>query len=64
MGKHIGRLLASLFYPATKRKNGNHKRSYTRLIITIPNNPIKHDLFREAWDWLYCSIREFSSQES
>jgi hypothetical protein len=51
--------LASLFPPAIRRKNGNHKRSYTRLLIAIPNYPVKHDLFREAWP--YCSIREFSS---
>lgn len=31
----------SLFSSATKRKNDNHKRSYTRLLITIPNNPVK-----------------------
>ena len=64
MGKPVSQPLASLFSSATKRKNDNHKRSYTRLIIAIPNYPVKHDLFREAWDWLYCSIREFSSQES
>lgn len=52
----------SLFTPNIKRKQVNQEAYFTRLIIYIHNNPVKHGLVKDAWDWPYSSIQEFKAK--
>jgi putative transposase len=54
----------SLFTPNIKRKQVNQQAYFTRLIIYIHNNPVKHGFVKDAWDWPYSSIQEFKAKGS
>jgi REP element-mobilizing transposase RayT len=49
----------SLFQPNMKRKSVDSDTYFTRLILYIHNNPVKHGFVKNAWDWPYSSIHHF-----
>lgn len=49
----------SLFRPNMKKKKVESDEYFTRLIMYIHNNPVKHGFVIDAWDWPHSSIHHF-----
>jgi len=51
----------SLFMRPFKKKKVKNEAYFTRLILYIHNNPVKHGFVKNMWDWPYSSLHLFAA---